>query len=101
MGDSLMKEVRFEAEKCEGIVKDCKLYATNCVIIGEGNILRGGTTILGDVFCEDCRHYIVGWVCGHERNTKWVTTPERRKKTHIHATFKINFDNVCSWYEPK
>ena len=32
-----LKDTRFRAENCDGEVKDCRLYATNCVIIGDGN----------------------------------------------------------------
>ena len=35
-----LSNTKFSADQCDGIVKDCKLFATNCVIIGRGNVFK-------------------------------------------------------------
>ena len=97
-----LENTKFTADRCDGQVKDCKLFATNCVIRGKGNVLQDEikTERDGLVFCSECGFYS-GLECKHDGNTKHITTYLRRVATFTYQPSKINFDNQCVWYEKR
>ena len=97
-----LENTKFTADGCDGKVKDCKLFATNCVIRGKGNILQDELEPEreGLVFCSECRYY-TGYECAHEKNITYTTTYLSMVASIIYKPSKINFDNQCVWYEKR